>query len=238
MTPALPIPALRGAPSRVAVVCDDGSFSYARLEAEQAAVRETLRKSGARQVLLHAEQTFAAYAALLASAEAGIPTILLPPEPSPTVSQLVAETIGADTVIRHGTATPAAGGVRRRLEPGSVVLVTSGTTGTPKLVGHSWATLAHAVRVRPELDASIWLLAYPYQLYAGLQVVLHVRLNGGTAVCCRKAASPTRSCGAWPMRTSASCRPRRRSSAVCCCSAHPRPARARGCRKSRSAANA
>lgn len=190
MAPRLAIPALRDAPSRVAVVCDDGSFSYAVLDEQRAVLSDALRLGGVRQVVLHAEQTFSAYAALLALAAAGIPTILLPPDPSQAVSNLVTEMLGTDAVIRHGVIAPATGGVRRLLAPASVVLVTSGTTGTPKIVGHSWATLTRAVRVRPELDASIWLLAYPYHLYAGLQVVLHVLLNGGSAVMLSESREP------------------------------------------------
>jgi acyl-coenzyme A synthetase/AMP-(fatty) acid ligase len=178
----LPLAAVHAAPSRTALVCDDGRFTYAALDAERERIRLALAASGAQQVLLHVEETLAGYAALLAVADAGLPTVLLPPAPTAAVSDAVDKALGADAALIGGQVTPTAQAAHRRLEAGSVVIVTSGTTGTPKVVGHTWATLARAVRTRGSLDGSVWQLAYPYHLYAGLQVTLHALLNAATLV--------------------------------------------------------
>jgi acyl-CoA synthetase (AMP-forming)/AMP-acid ligase II len=172
------------APERAALACDDGIFTYSELTREQRRLAGQLHAMGARQVLLHAQPTFTSYAALAALAELALPVVLLAANPSPAVLEAVYESIGADAVVRDGNVVPHGPGLgsREPLPSGSVVIVTSGTTGPPKLVCHSWATLSRAVRVRPELGGSVWLVAYPYHLYAGLQVVLHVLLNAGTAV--------------------------------------------------------
>lgn len=184
MENSLTIGAVIDAPTRLALACDDGDFSYEALDRERRRLAEAFRLAGTRQALLYAEPTFTAYASLLALASLGTPIILVPADPSAAVSRQVDEVIGTDTVIRGGVVAPTTSGIvaGQVLEPGSVVIITSGTTGTPKVVRHSWSTLAHAVRVRLELRGSIWFLAYPYHLYAGLQVVLHVLLNGGTTV--------------------------------------------------------
>ena len=63
-----------------------------------------------------------------------------------------------------------------------IVLLTSGTTGTPKAVMHSWESLSRPVRTTPGLHGSRWLLTFAPHLYAGLQVFLHAWLNQGTLV--------------------------------------------------------
>src|SRR5262245_7699837 len=63
---------------------------------------------------------------------------------------------------------------------GLVTILTSGTTGIPKLVKHSWNTLCAPVRRNKELFGTTWLLTYPLNLYAGTQVLLHSLLNWGS----------------------------------------------------------
>ena len=63
--------------------------------------------------------------------------------------------------------------------PGSVTILTSGTTGKPKASQHSWRSLARPVR---KTQPQRWLLAYRPHLYAGLQVVMQTLLNRGALV--------------------------------------------------------
>ncbi len=63
-----------------------------------------------------------------------------------------------------------------------VLLLTSGSSGTPKCVCHTWRTLAGAVVQRETFVAQRWLLGYPIGHFAGMQVVLQSWLNGGTLV--------------------------------------------------------
>lgn len=65
--------------------------------------------------------------------------------------------------------------------PGAVttswVLHTSGTTGVPKAVRHTLASLSRTVRAAPEASPPTWGLLYDPTRMAGLQVVLHALAN-------------------------------------------------------------
>lgn len=61
------------------------------------------------------------------------------------------------------------------------LMMTSGTTGTPKLVQHSFASLTRSTRTDQAKGAGqVWGLLYDYTRFAGLQVVLQSLLSGAT----------------------------------------------------------
>ena len=63
------------------------------------------------------------------------------------------------------------------------ILATSGTTGTPKLIEHSFATLVRTVRRDVERGADyVWGLLYDPSRFAGLQVVFQALLSGSALV--------------------------------------------------------
>ncbi len=60
-----------------------------------------------------------------------------------------------------------------------VTLLTSGTTGAPKAVCHTWESLLRPVRRdRQSSERATWLLTYRPHLYAGLQVLLQALVLG------------------------------------------------------------
>jgi len=56
-------------------------------------------------------------------------------------------------------------------------IITSGTTGSPKLVWHRLATLARGVRTEPRRQGDTWGLAYHPTHFAGLQVIFQAVAN-------------------------------------------------------------
>ena len=60
------------------------------------------------------------------------------------------------------------------------VLTTSGTTGLPKRVPHTLATLSRTVARKPQNPPPVWGLVYDPTRFAGLQVVLQALIGGGT----------------------------------------------------------
>jgi len=63
-------------------------------------------------------------------------------------------------------------------------MATSGTTGTPKWIAHSFDSLTRAVKLKPQSHTLRWALCYQPTRFAGLQVVLQSLLSGGTLVDC------------------------------------------------------
>jgi len=63
-----------------------------------------------------------------------------------------------------------------------LVIPTSGTTGTPKLVSHSWATLTRTVKTGADAVCRRWGLLYELTRFAGLQVFLQALASRATLI--------------------------------------------------------
>ena len=64
----------------------------------------------------------------------------------------------------------------------TVTLLTSGTSGKPKAVTHTWKSLMRPVRIQADREPPAWLLSYRPNLYAGLQVCAQCLANRGLLV--------------------------------------------------------
>ena len=62
------------------------------------------------------------------------------------------------------------------------VLLTSGTTGLPKLVIHTFASLTAAIQPRRESSKIVWSTFYDIRRYGGLQILLRAALTGTSLV--------------------------------------------------------
>jgi len=63
------------------------------------------------------------------------------------------------------------------------VLLTSGTTGRPKMVAHTLSSLAGAIDVSaPQAHPVVWSTFYDIRRYGGLQIFLRAMLSGGSLV--------------------------------------------------------
>jgi acyl-coenzyme A synthetase/AMP-(fatty) acid ligase len=60
------------------------------------------------------------------------------------------------------------------------VLLTSGTTGVPKLVGHTVATLTAPIKTRP--GSPVWGTFYDIRRYGGLQIFFRAVVGGGSLI--------------------------------------------------------
>jgi acyl-CoA synthetase (AMP-forming)/AMP-acid ligase II len=86
------------------------------------------------------------------------------------------EVASLDDLADAGAAPPAPS------DRSPILVLTTGTTGRPKAARHDWRRLRAAVRTRPEMVGTRWLLAYNVNQFAGLQILLHVLANRATLV--------------------------------------------------------
>lgn len=63
-----------------------------------------------------------------------------------------------------------------------ILFTTSGTTGEPKKVIHTYKDLIKNIKIKKELSNTIWGLTYDYTKIAGSQVILQSYLNKGKLV--------------------------------------------------------
>ena len=150
-----------------------------------------------RTVLIATARQLSAVLAMLALDGIARRILLCPPDlPTVHLPAIMAEA-GVDAIVSDGTGPAAAGidGVpiipcNRSLQPAGPdperstdtewVLFTSGTTGRPKLVQHSLASL------RGPLDdglvGAVWSTFYDVRRYGGLTILLRALLGGGAMV--------------------------------------------------------
>ncbi len=126
--------------------------------------------------------------------------VLCPPGvPAEHLSE-IAETAEIDAVITDGAKeAPAFGEMRRvrcspQIAPAKPsrtapcrtewVLLTSGTTGAPKLVVHTLATLVGAIKPNSDTptDRGVWSTFYDIRRYGGMQIFFRGLLGGGSLV--------------------------------------------------------
>lgn len=126
--------------------------------------------------------------------------VLYPPDLPLDHLQYVIDTAGADAIV---TDRPSLGLDSPRLRyfmpcsrnivpasydrsaqrPTEWVLLTSGTTGRPKLVAHNLATLAGAIEPHPgSTGGLVWSTFYDIRRYGGLQIFLRAVLTGNSLV--------------------------------------------------------
>jgi acyl-coenzyme A synthetase/AMP-(fatty) acid ligase len=156
-----------------------------------------------RSVLLAVISQFTAAAALMQLDGLARRIVLFPPDMSRDHLAYAAATAEADVILTDDPTVEAvdanvrcvrcawqAGGReldRENLIETEWVLLTSGTTGVPKLVVHTLKTLSGAIQ-GGKSDA-VWATFYDIRRYGGMQIFLRAAL-GGTTLCLKSAKEP------------------------------------------------
>ena len=153
-----------------------------------------------KSVLLATTDQFRASAALIALDGIVRRVVLFPPDVSVEHLPYVARTAEADVLVTDNRATAStAHGIGRVVTCGQNVkpvnadrgkfietewiLLTSGTTGQPKLAMHTLGSLAgSAWETNPNASAIVWSTFYDMRRYGGLHIFLHAALTGTSLV--------------------------------------------------------
>jgi acyl-coenzyme A synthetase/AMP-(fatty) acid ligase len=146
-----------------------------------------------RSVVLAMREQLAAAVALMELDGVARRVVLCTPDLTPELLAGVSATAEADVVLDSVSAEPIQEDLqRRRTQDTEWVLLTSGTTGVPKLVVHSFASLAGALPRHPaSVKPMVWSTFYDIRRYGGLQIYLRAVLSGSPLVL-SSAGEPTR----------------------------------------------
>ena len=135
-----------------------------------------------RSVLLAPHEQLSTAVALLELDGVARRMVLCTPDLTPEILAEVAATAETDAVLSEIDPRPVPAAVERRATTVSEwILLTSGTTGRPKLVVHTLSSLAGTLpRQSPGTDA-VWSTFYDIRRYGGLQIYLRAVLVGRAA---------------------------------------------------------
>ncbi|HUZ33170.1 MAG TPA: class I adenylate-forming enzyme family protein [Xanthobacteraceae bacterium] len=162
-------------------------------------LRGNLAELSGRSVLVATRKQLTAALALIELAGLARRLIILPADVNADHLAAIIAAAEIDTVVLDGDDPPAVRDLPLRVEcspsltplaqipPSDAhtewVLLTSGTTGAPKMVNHTLRGLTAAIgEASPADGAAVWATFYDIRRYGGLQIFLRAMLNGASLV--------------------------------------------------------
>lgn len=173
-------------PERIAIVADAGSdhrrvIDYATLATMVTRLEQALDERRPLGIVARGGRVESLMAIAAAFGRQHVPVAFLADDARDLVGEL-RDWVAVDDSL----ALPAADALRLRSEfepvPPNVIVATSGTSGPPRLVDHSWESLLSAARLAEQWHGLGWLLVYDATRWAGMQVWLQSALTAGRLV--------------------------------------------------------
>lgn len=175
----------RQCPDRIAIVAEAGgdtsrTIDYATLATAITKLETALDAARPVGIVVRARRTESLVVIAAACGRQHVPVAFLAEDSHDLIGEL-REWVTIDDSLAFA-ADPAA--PRREFEAVAtqVVVATSGTSGPPKLVEHSWDSLLAAARLAEQWHGLGWILVYDATRWAGIQVWLQSLLTGGRLV--------------------------------------------------------
>ena len=176
----------RECPERIAVVAGAGSQSrhtidYASLATAIASLEQQLDAARPIGIVARAKRVDSLVVIAAACGRQHVPLALLADDSRDLVGEL-RDWTGLDDSLALPAGLVRAEGREFATVPPHLVVATSGTSGPPKLVEHSWDSVLAAARLSEQWHALAWLLVYDATRWAGTQVWMQAMLTGGKLV--------------------------------------------------------
>ena len=181
-------------PQRDAVVASGDTLAYAEAVTRAEDLARDLRARGIARFGIATQDPIDTILLLAASSASGSEACVYPRNLDAAAIAQFAERLGHETVMADapldipGVQVLVAGdlgsqdGNLAQPDGAQVLILTTGTSGTPKGVRHEWSRLIRSVRRTKEDEGGRWLLAYNLNQFAGFQVLLHAFVNRSTVV--------------------------------------------------------
>lgn len=173
-------------PDRIAIVADAGSdrrreIDYATLASMVTRLEQALDERRPVGIVARSARVESLMAIAAACGRQHIPVAFLADDARDLVGELREWLAVDDSLVLPPAAELQ---LRSAFEsvPPNVIVATSGTSGPPRLVDHSWDSLLAAARLAEQWHGLGWLLVYDATRWAGMQVWLQSALTGGRLV--------------------------------------------------------
>jgi acyl-coenzyme A synthetase/AMP-(fatty) acid ligase len=180
---------LEKAPATAIVIAADCSKTRSDILRSATALSRQLRHNCARRVFIQSDDPSDLLTALVVCPEQGIDLLIGHRNMDSTQRNQLLKALQIDMVLDRAWYT-AETDIEVCKETsaesaGAILLMTSGTTGRPKVVKHKLSTLLGRIFPSASLAAyrdSRWLLTYQATAFAGIQVILTACVTGGAVV--------------------------------------------------------
>ena len=167
--------------SHVALATRAGDVTWKQLTEQVADHAKSFESFHGKRIALLLAPTPESLSKLLACHLAGVHVFLMAQDTPAEQATSWGKRFGLAAIFDSSDEVRAVDDASQTGDSNAITILTSGTTGEPKAVQHTWESLTRPVRPMDE-EHSIWLLTYRPHLYAGLQVMMQCLLNQGCLV--------------------------------------------------------
>jgi acyl-CoA synthetase (AMP-forming)/AMP-acid ligase II len=177
----------RQTPDRPAIIAQAGSdarrvVDYASLATAVASLEAELDAVRPVGIVVRASRVESLVAIAAACGRQHVPVAFLAEDSRDLVGELRDWIEVNDSLSLPANAATASKHSEFETVPSQIIVATSGTSGPPRLVDHSWDSLLAAARLAEHWHGLGWMLVYDATRWAGIQVWQQAMLTGGWLV--------------------------------------------------------